>query len=84
MPVANWFVVALCTIGVMLLVLYARTGKMIRCTLFTAFTGAAALGMVWLLGKVTAITLALTPFTAGVSLLLGVPGVLAMLLLNMI
>jgi len=76
--------VALFAIGVALFTLYAKTGRFLRCVFFTAISGLATLGILWAVGKFTSITAVLTPFTLMVSSILGVPGVVAMLLMNLI
>ena len=75
------FGTALFVLGAALFVLYSRTGKMLRCILFTAATGLGALGVVWALDSVIEVGLAVTPFTLLSSAILGIPGVLGMLVL---
>ena len=76
-----WFGFALFGMGALLFVCYSRTGKMLRCILFTAFTGLLALGAVWVLGNFTDIGVSVTPFSLLTSAIMGIPGVLAMLIL---
>jgi len=84
MNAATWFAAALFTIGVVLFLGYFRTGKPLRCMLFTALTGSGAMGAVLLAGNFFAIGLAPTPFSLLVSVILGIPGVVGMLLLRLI
>ncbi len=74
----------LLAIGVLLFVIYSRMGRLLRCMLFTAVTGLASLGLVWLLGKTYAIGVSVTPFSLLTAAVLGLPGVLTMLLLQLI
>lgn len=76
--------IALLVIGIALFVLYTRMGKLFRCVLFTATTGLLSLGLLQLLGKLIPIGLAVTPFSTLASGLLGVPGVLGMLVLQLL
>jgi len=75
-----WFGLALFVVGVVLFVCYSRTGKMLRCILFTAISGPAALGALWLLSSFGQIGVAITPFSLLTSAVLGIPGVVGMLL----
>ncbi|MDR2909400.1 MAG: pro-sigmaK processing inhibitor BofA family protein [Oscillospiraceae bacterium] len=84
MNTSFWFAALLLCAGVILFVCYARTGKMFRCVLFTAFTGALALGVIRILCNFFPIGLAVTPYSLLTSLFLGVPGVLTMLLMLVI
>lgn len=84
MSAATWFAVGLFTIGVLLLIIYMRTGKMLRCILFSAVTGLLALGVVWLIGRFFPLEIAITPYTLVASGVLGIPGVLGLLLLALI
>ena len=84
MAASVWFCVALFAVGVLLLVCYSRTGKMLRCILFTASTGLLALGTLWVIGNFTDIGVSVTPFSLLTSVILGIPGVLGMLLLMLI
>jgi len=74
----------LMAIGAGLFYLYSKTGKLLRCILFSATTGVTALGVVWLLGRMMDFTVEWTPFTVAVSALLGIPGVVSMLILRLI
>ena len=84
MTVSAWFAAVLFGLGASLFVCYSRTGKMLRCIIFTAVSGVAALGAVWLLGQFIEIGLTLTPFTLLGAVVLGIPGVLGMLVLTML
>ncbi|MCL2857942.1 MAG: pro-sigmaK processing inhibitor BofA family protein [Oscillospiraceae bacterium] len=81
---AAWFGAALFGLGVALFVCYSRTGKMLRCIIFTAATGLLALGGLWLLGNFIEIGVAITPFSLLGAAILGIPGVLGMLVLTML
>lgn len=81
MTASVWFGAGLFAVGVLLFVCYSRTGKMLRCILFTASTGLLALGVLWLLGNFIEIGVRVTPFSLLASAVLGVPGVLGMLFL---
>jgi len=84
MTVSAWFGAALFGLGVALFFCYSRTGKILRCILFTATTGIAALGGIWLLGLFLEIGVAVTPFSLLGAAVLGIPGVLGMLVLAML
>ena len=84
MAAAAWFGAVLFGLGAALFVCYSRTGKMLRCILFTATTGLFALGGLWLLGLFIEIGVAVTPFTLLGATVLGIPGVLGMLVLAML
>lgn len=70
--------------GITLFVIYTRIGKLFRCVFFTFVTGFVSLGLVALAARFTSLDIALTPLTALISGLLGVPGVIGMLILNLI
>ena len=84
MTASAWFSAALFGLGAALFVCYNRTGKMLRCILFTATTGLLALGGLWLLGLFLDIGVAITPFSLLCAAVLGIPGVLGMLVLSML
>ena len=84
MAASAWFGVTLLVIGILLFVCYSRTGKMLRCIFFTATSGSAALGVLWAVGNVIGLNVGVTPFSLLASAILGIPGVLAMLLLALI
>ena len=75
---------ALLAVGVLLFIIYSRMGRLLRCMLFTAVTGLASLGLVWLLGKTFVIGVNVTPFSLLTAAILGLPGVLTMLILQLI
>ena len=78
--------VYLCVIvlALVLLWLYFKTGRPFRCVLFTLGSGLLALGIVWVIGRFTPLTVGLTPLTALVSAVLGVPGVVGMLVFGLL
>lgn len=84
MSIASVFYLILLLAGITLMVMYSRRGKLFRMLLFTAVTGFIALGAVWTLGKFADVSIAITPFTAVVSGVLGVPGVIGMLIFHLI
>ena len=84
MSMAGWFYIGLFVIGVILFCCYSRTGRLLKCMFFTAFTGLPTLLLLWSLGKLVAIPLAVTPLSLLVSVLLGIPGLLTMLILNLL
>ena len=81
MTASVWFGAALFAMGALLFICYSRTGKMLRCILFTAVSGPIALGALWALGNFADIGVAVTPFSLLTSVILGIPGVVGMLLL---
>ena len=84
MEISAWFGVALFALGALLFICYSRTGKMLRCIIFTATTGLLALAALWVLGMFTHIGVSVTPFSLLASAILGIPGVLGMLVLLLI
>lgn len=84
MSVSSAIYLVLLLAGITLFVVYARIGKLFRCVLFTLATGFIALGAVVLIAGFTSLDMTFTPLTALVSGLFGVPGVLGMLILNLI
>ncbi len=61
-----------------------RGGKPVHQVTRSAFSGLGALGLVHLLGAFSGIGLGVGWFTGGTAFLLGVPGVITLLLLNLI
>ncbi|MGI6403189.1 MAG: pro-sigmaK processing inhibitor BofA family protein [Oscillospiraceae bacterium] len=84
MDMATALKIALLVVGVLLFVVYSRMGRLLRCMLFTAITGLASMGLVWLLGKAFVIGVSITPFSLLTAAVLGLPGVLTMLLIQLI
>ncbi|MCL2034191.1 MAG: pro-sigmaK processing inhibitor BofA family protein [Oscillospiraceae bacterium] len=84
MTAASTVYLSLLISGIILLVLYSRSGKLLKCVTFTAVTGFAALFLVTVSSGFTGIQIELTPFSAIASGILGIPGVLGLLLLNII
>ena len=84
MTAASTVYLSLLISGIILLVLYSRSGKLLKCVTFTVVTGFAALFLVIVSSGFTGIQIELTPFSAFASGILGVPGVLGLLLLNII
>lgn len=66
------------------LAILIRSGGFFRTLVFTVLTGLGALAAVCWLGAYTGVLLTFNPFTAGISCLLGVPGVLGMLILRVL
>lgn len=69
--------------GFLLLALLIRVRKAIGTAAASAAMGAAAMGAVNLTGLVTGVVLPVNLFTALVTLVLGAPGVVAMLVLRL-
>ena len=72
----------LCAFG--MLYLYLRSGQFWKCLFFTASTGIAGLLGVLSIGSITTPLLGITPLSFVVSVIMGLPGVVSMLLLNLI
>jgi len=77
------FYIGLFLIGILLFACYSRTGRMLRCMFFTMCTGLPALVILWMARGLLSFPLALTPFSVLASVLLGIPGVVAMLVMNL-
>lgn len=73
----------LLVLGFLLLVLLIRIRKAVGTAAASAAMGAAALGAVNLTGLVTGVVLPVNLFTALVTLVLGAPGVVSMLVLQL-
>lgn len=74
---------ALLAAGFLLLVLLIRARRAVGAAAASAAMGAAAMGAVNLTGLVTGVVLPVNLFTALVTLVLGAPGVVAMLVLQL-
>ncbi len=70
--------------GICLLVSAVRGGKPIRTLLSSATQGLCALGLVNLLGTFTGVSIGFSWLATGAGLILGIPGVIGMLLLNVV
>ena len=70
--------------GLWILITLIRSRKPVRGLLGSALQGACALAAVNVTGMFTGVSLGVNAFTGAVSAVLGVPGVIAMLLLNAI
>ncbi len=70
-------------VALALFIFYAKSGRLLKCVLFTAFTGLVAFGVVFTVARIAGLPIAPTPFAMLVSGFLGVPGVIAMLVLNL-
>jgi hypothetical protein len=84
MTISAWIWLGLILAGITLYTYYARIGKLLRCACFTAFSGAGALGVLWILGIWFSVPISITPLTLTASVIMGIPGVLAMLILHLI
>lgn len=71
-------------VALFILIALVRSGRFLRCFLFSIITGNAALFVISYLGAFTGITLTFNLFTVGTASLLGIPGVLAMLLIRLL
>ena len=70
--------------GVWLLVSAVRGGKPVRTLLSSATQGLCALGLVNVLGTFTGVSVGFSWLATGAGLALGIPGVIGMLLLNIV
>lgn len=70
--------------GVWLLIATLRSGRPIRSLLSSATQGLCALGLVNLLGTFTGVSLGFSWLATGAGLTLGIPGVIGVLLLNIV
>ncbi len=81
-------VVALCVLGVFLLLVLIQVGmkskRPVRHAIGGILVGFCALAAVNLTGMMTGVTLPVSPLTLGVSGVAGIPGVTLLLLLNLI
>jgi len=84
MTAASAVYLALLITGITLLVLYSRSGKLVKCVIFTALTGFIALFLVMAASSFSGIAIELTPLSVLTAGILGVPGVLGLLVLNII
>ncbi|MEM1485396.1 pro-sigmaK processing inhibitor BofA family protein [Oscillospiraceae bacterium PP1C4] len=71
-------------LGIIILIVLLRSGHFLRCLLFSAITGNAALFSVGYLGAFTGVVLSINLFTVAVASILGIPGVLTMLILKLL
>ena len=76
--------IAIFGIGIILFFCYSQTGRLWRSIFFTAFSGIGTLGLLLLTAKAIGVNIALTPLSLMISGLLGIPGVLAMLVINIL
>lgn len=79
-----YFIAAAIISGACILLFIFKSSKGGRSFLLSALQGVAALFAVNLSGMITGVTLALNYWTAGVSAVLGLPGVICMLILNIV
>lgn len=84
MSIASMLYLALLLIGITLLVIYSRSGRLLKSILFTLATGFIAFAIVLLAARFTDLPISITPLSVMISGLLGVPGVIGMLILNLI
>lgn len=84
MTAASVIYLALALCAITLLVIYVRIGRLFRATVFTLVTGFVALAAVLLAADFTSLDISLTPLSIIISGLLGVPGVLGMLIFNLL
>lgn len=80
----NGLFILAAVIGLAIFIVLLRSGHFFRSLIFSAVTGNLALLSVGYLGAFTGVTLAANLFTVIVATLLGIPGVLAMLILKLI
>ena len=77
------FLTAAAAVIVVLAILW-RSGRFLRCLLFSAVTGNLALTAVCYAGAFTGVMLTMNPFTVGTATIFGVPGVLMLMLLRIV
>ncbi len=70
--------------GITLLVIYSRSGSILKSVIFTCASGFIALGAVLLVSKFINLSVAITPLSLLISGILGAPGVFAMLVINLL
>lgn len=80
---AFWYIAAALA-ALFILIALIRSGHFLRCLVFSAVTGNAALLVISYLGAFTGVALGINLFTVGTATLLGIPGVLAMLLIRLL
>ena len=79
-----WIWGLLLAISILLVVFYIRFGGVLKSILFTASGGTGLLGVLWLLSKFIAVPVAITPLSIAISAVLGIPGVITILIINLI
>lgn len=84
----DWLTIALYITGgvitLCVMIAFVRSGKPIRSLLGSTLQGACSLAAVNVAGAFTGVSLGITTFTGGCCVVLGVPGVVAMLFLQLI
>ena len=78
----GWIVLA-CVIGLAVLVAAVRSRRPLRSLFGSGLQGLCALGLVNFLGAFTNVAMGVGWLTAGTAAALGIPGVIALLLLNL-
>lgn len=78
-----WYIAAALT-ALFILIALIRSGHFLRCLLFSVATGNVTLLIISYLGAFTGVALGINLFTVGTASLLGIPGVLAMLLIRLL
>ena len=71
-------------VGIYIFIILLRSGHFLRTLCFSAITGNAALFGIGWLGAFTGVLLSVNLFTVAVATILGIPGVLAMLILKLL
>lgn len=71
-------------VGITLMVVYFRGGKLFRSLIFTVFSGFSALIIVLILSRFMNLNINITPLSLLMSGILGVPGVFFMLVFNLL
>lgn len=84
MGIPSFFYLGVLVVGIILLIIYHKAGKLLKCIFFTAFTGLGSLGIVWLVGRFVEIPITVTPLSLLISGVLGIPGVVGMLIFQLI
>lgn len=73
---------AIVLMGIFVLILILRSKRLVKAALGSMVSGSLALVLVNLLTGITGVALAYNVWTVGTAVLLGVPGVILMLVLN--
>lgn len=84
MNIATALHLGLLAVWAVLFVCYFKAGRLLQCLFFTAFTGLGALGLLWILGHFIALPVSITPLSAAISTVLGIPGTFLLLILHLI
>lgn len=85
MSPGSYFIIGVMIVfALIILTVSAKTGKLFRCLMLSAFSGIGSLFAVNIASYITGVTLAVNPVTLLISGIGGVPGTIALLLGNII